>query len=51
MDQELPDVQAGFQKGRETRDQIANICCIIEQANKAIPEKHLLILHWLQESL
>ena len=29
---ELPDVQAGFRKGRETRDQIANICWIIEKA-------------------
>ena len=26
MNSELPDVQAGFRKGRETRDQIANIC-------------------------
>ena len=29
---ELPDVQGGFSKGRETRDQIANICWIIEKA-------------------
>ena len=29
---ELPDFQAGFIKGRETRDQIANICWIIEKA-------------------
>ena len=29
---ELPDVQAGFRKGRGTRDQIANICWIIEKA-------------------
>ena len=29
MNQELPDVQAGFRKGRETRDQIANICWIL----------------------
>ena len=28
---ELPDVQAGFRKGRGTRDQIANICWIIEK--------------------
>ena len=41
---ELPDVQAGFRKGRGTRDQIANICWIIEKA-KRIPEKHLLLLH------
>ena len=32
MNQELPDVQAGFRKGRGTRDQIANICWIIEKA-------------------
>ena len=29
---ELPDIQSGFRKGRETRDQIANICWIIEKA-------------------
>ena len=32
VNQELPDVQAGFRKGRETRDQIANICWIMEKA-------------------
>jgi len=31
MNQELPDVQAGFRKGRGTRDQIVNILCIIEK--------------------
>ena len=31
---ELPDVQAGFRKGRGTRNQIANICWIIEKARK-----------------
>ena len=31
MNRELPDVQAGFRKGRGTRDQIANIRCIIEE--------------------
>ena len=31
MNQELPDVQAGFRKGRGTRDQIANICWIMEK--------------------
>ena len=34
INRELPDVQAGFRKGRETRDQIANICWIIEKARK-----------------
>ena len=31
---EIPDVQAGFRKGRGTRDQIANICWIIEKAQE-----------------
>ena len=31
---ELPDIQAGFRKGRGTRDQIANICWIIEKASE-----------------
>ena len=34
MNQELPDVQAWFRKGRETKDQIANICWIIEKAKE-----------------
>ena len=46
VNQELPDFQAGFRKGRGTRDQIANICWIIEESkSKRIPEKHLLLLH------
>ena len=32
VNRELPDVQTGFRKGRGTRDQIANICWIIEKA-------------------
>ena len=32
--QELPDVQAGFRKGRGTRHQIANVCWIIEKAKE-----------------
>ena len=32
MNRELPDVQAGFRQGRGTRDQIANICWIMEKA-------------------
>ena len=31
---EFPNIQAGFRKGRGTRDQIANICCIMEKARK-----------------
>ena len=34
VNRELPDVQAGFIKGRGTRDQIANICCITEKARE-----------------
>ena len=34
MNHELPDVEAGFRKGRETRDQIANIFWIIEKARE-----------------
>ena len=43
VNHELPDVQAGFRKGRGTRDQIANIRWIIEKVR--IPEKHLLLLY------
>ena len=41
---ELPDVQAGFRKGRGTRDQIVNICWIMEKCKK-VSEKHLLLLY------
>ena len=41
MNHELPHVQAGFRKGRGTRDQIADICWIIEQARE-FQKKHLL---------
>ena len=34
MNRELPHVQAGFRKGRGTRDQIANICWVIEKARE-----------------
>ena len=43
MNCELPDVQAGFTKGRGTRDQIANIHWIMEKAR--VPEKHLFLLY------
>ena len=43
MNCELPDVQAGFRKGRGNRDQIANICWITEKAR--VPEKYLLLLY------
>ena len=43
MNHELLDVQAVFRKGRGTKDQIANICWIIEKAR--VPEKHLFLLY------
>ena len=42
VNHQLPDVQAGFRKGRRTRDQIANICWIIEKARES-QKKHLLL--------
>ena len=44
VNQEFPNVQAGFRKGRRTRDQIASICLIIEKARE-FQKKHLLLLH------
>ena len=41
---ELPDVQAGFRKGRGTRDQIANICWSIRKARE-FQKKHLFLLY------
>ena len=35
MNQEFPDIQAGFRKGRGTRDQIGNICWIKEKASES----------------
>ena len=45
MNRELPDVQAGFRKGRGTRDQIGNMHWIIEKFCKKVPEKHLFLLY------
>ena len=44
VNRELSDVQAGFRKGRGPRDQIANICWIMEKA-KRVPEKDLFLLY------
>ena len=44
VNRELPDVQAGFRKGRGARDQIANIRWIIKKS-KRVPEKHLFLLY------
>ena len=49
MNHEFPYVQAGFRKGRGTKDQIANIPWIVKKVR--VPEKHLLLLHWLHQSL
>ena len=43
VNRELPDVQAGFRKGRGTRDHIANIRWIMEKTR--VPEKHLFLLY------
>ena len=43
MNQEFPDIQATFRKGREIRDQISNIHWIIEKGG--VPEKHLPLLY------
>ena len=51
MNRELPDVQAGFRKGRGTREQIANIRWILEKAREFQKKKHLFLLHWLCQSL
>ena len=47
---ELPDVQAGFRKGRGTRDKIANIRWVIVKSRE-FQKKHLFLIHWLCESL
>ena len=44
MNHELPDAQAGFRKGRGTRDQIANIHWIMEKARE-FQKKHLFLLY------
>ena len=44
VNREPPDVQAGFRKGRGTRDQIANIHWIMEKARE-FQKKHLFLLY------
>ena len=44
MNRELPDVQAGFRKGRGTRDQIGNIHWIMEKG-RDFQKKHLFLLY------
>ena len=50
VNHELPDVQAGYRKGRGIRDQIANIRWIMEKARK-FHKKYLFLLYWLCQSL
>ena len=46
MNRELPDVQAGFRKGRGTRDQIANICWIMEKARDFQKNIYFCFIHY-----
>ena len=46
MNRELPDVQAGFRKGRGTRDQIANICWIMEKARELQKNIYFCFIHY-----
>ena len=49
VNRELPNVQAGFRKGRGTRDQIAHL--LDHRKSKRVPEKHLFLLYRLCQSL
>ena len=49
VNQELPDIQAGFRKGRGTRDQTANIRWIMEKAR--VPKTRLFLLYLLCQRL
>ena len=48
MNRELPDVQAGFRKGRGTRHQIANICWIIKKARKLQKNSHFCFIDYVK---
>ena len=48
VDQELPDVQVGFRKGRGTRDQIFNICWIIEKAREFQKSLHFCFIDYAE---
>ena len=50
VNRELPDVQAGFRKGSGTRDQQCQYP-LDHRKSKRVPEKHLLLLYWLCQSL
>ena len=49
VNRELPDAQAGFRKGERTRDQIANICWIIEKA-RVQKKTYLCIINYTKDS-
>ena len=51
VNRELPDVQAGFRKGKGTRDQIANICWIIQKAKEFQKKKSICFLLTMQKAL
>ena len=46
MNHELPDVQAGFRKGRRTEDQIANICWIIKKTRVFLIKIHFCFIDY-----
>ena len=46
MNHEIPDVQAGFRKGRRTRDQIANIHWITEKARELQKNIYFCFIHY-----
>ena len=48
MNQELPDVQGRFRKGRTTRDQIANICWIVEKAREFRKNIYLCFIDYIK---
>ena len=46
MNRELPDIQAGFRKGRGNRDQIANICWIIKKAREFLKNSYFCFIDY-----
>ena len=50
VNEDIPDVQAGFKKDRSIRDQIASICWIIEKTRE-FKKNNLLLLYWLYQRL
>ena len=45
VNREVPDVQAGFRKGRGTRDQFANDDLLDHRKKERVPEKHLFLIY------